>query len=54
MQELVQEDETIIYDEYEILNETKNFCEKLYSKKKTQEAGEILLKKKSINLTFQN
>lgn len=28
---LVQEDETIIYDQYEILNETKNFYEKLYS-----------------------
>lgn len=48
---LVQEDETIIYDQDEILNETKNFYEKLYSKK-TQEAGENFVKEKINQFDF--
>lgn len=49
---LVQEDETIIYYQYEILNETKIFYEKLYSKK-TREAGEIFVKEKFNQFDFQ-
>lgn len=41
---LVQDDETIIYDQYEILNETEYFYEKLYSKKH-RKLEKILLKK---------
>lgn len=47
----MQEDETIIYDQYEILNETKKFYEKLYSKI-TQEAGENFVKEKINQFDF--
>lgn len=41
----MQEDKTIIYDQYEVLNETRNFYEKLY-RKKTQELGENFVSEK--------